>query len=109
MLDETPIAKAIGYARNQRAGLERFLSDPRLPLHNNASENALRRQAAARGNWTFLGNDHGGEVNATFVSLLASCRLHGIEPWAYLRDLLCLINGWPTSWRRPRFGMAAMP
>lgn len=95
VLDETPIARAIGYARNQRAALERFLTDDRLPLHNNGSENALRRQAVGRGNWTFLGNDHGGKVNAAFVSLLASCRLHGIEPWAYLRDLLCLLPSWP--------------
>lgn len=97
VLDETPIARAVGYARNQRAALERFLTDQRLPLHNNGSENALRRQAVGRGNWTFLGNDEGGVVNATFVSLLASCRLHGVEPWAYLRDLLCLINDWPAS------------
>jgi transposase len=34
-------------------------------------------------------------VNTVFVSLLASARLHGIEPLAYLRDLLCLIPGWP--------------
>lgn len=97
VLDETPIARAIGYARNQRAGLKRFLTDERLPLHNNASENALRRQAVGRGNWTFLGSDQGGHVNAGFVSLLASCRMHGIEPWAYLRDLLCLLPSWPIS------------
>ena len=36
-----------------------------------------------------------GEVNATFVSLIASCQLHGIEPWAYLRDLFCLLPSWP--------------
>ncbi|MFA4986656.1 MAG: transposase domain-containing protein [Candidatus Brocadiia bacterium] len=36
-------------------------------------------------------------MNATFVSLLASCRLHQIEPWAYLRDLLCLLPSWPRS------------
>lgn len=96
VLDETPIARAITYALNQRAGLERFLCDERLPLHNNASENALRRQAVGRANWTFLGNDEAGQVNAAFVSLLASCRLHDVEPWAYLRDLLCLIQQWPA-------------
>jgi transposase len=95
-LDETPIARGIHYALNQRAGLERFLADERLPLHNNASENALRRQAVGRANWTFLGNDEAGQVNAAFVSVLASCRLHNIEPWAYLRDLLCLIPQWPA-------------
>lgn len=96
VLDEAPIAKAIRYARNQRAALERFLTDGRLPLHNNWSENALRREALGRKNWLFVGNDEGGDVNATLVTLLASCQLHGLEPLGYLRDLLCLIPSWPT-------------
>jgi transposase len=49
-VDETPIAKAIGYARNQREALARFLSDGHLPIHNNHSENALRREALGRKN-----------------------------------------------------------
>jgi transposase len=97
VLDETPIAKAIGYALNQREALERFLSDGRLPIHNNHSENALRREAVGRKNWLFLGSDEGGTVNATFVTLLASCQLHGIEPLGYLRDLLCLLPSWPVK------------
>ena len=96
VLDETPIAKAIGYARNQKSALMRFLDDGRLPAHNNWSENALRREVLGRRNWLFLGNDDAGDVNATFVSLLASCRLHEIEPWAYLRDLFCLLPSWPA-------------
>src|SRR5215831_19135221 len=96
VLDDTPIAKAIGYARNQREALCRYLDDPQLPAHNNASENGLRREVVGRRNWTFLGTDDAGEVNATFVSLLASCRLHEIEPSSYLRDLLCLLPSWPS-------------
>jgi transposase len=94
-LDDTPLARGIGYARNQRPALERFLEDGRLPIHNNASEGQLRRQALGRNNWTFLGSDEGGETNATFVSLLASCQMHAIEPWSYLRDLLILLPRWP--------------
>lgn len=97
VLDETPIAKAIGYARNQREGLSRFLEDGRLPIHNNFSERELRREAVGRRNWLFVGNDDAGEVNATFVTLLASCQLHGIEPLGYLRDLLCLLPSWPAK------------
>ena len=41
-------------------------------------------------------SDDGGEVNAVFVSLLASCSLHKIEPFAYMRDLLCLVPRWPS-------------
>ena len=96
-LDETPISKAVNYARNQREALERFLADGRLPIHNNSSENALRREAVGRKNWLFLGSDEGGEVNAKFVSLLASCQMHGLEPLSYLRDLLCLFPWWPKS------------
>ena len=56
----------------------------------------------------FVGSDHGAEVNTTFVTLLASCQLHQIEPWSYLRDLFCLLPGWkrndalalsPLRWR----------
>ncbi len=65
--------------------------------HNNFSERELRREAVGRKNWLFLGTDDGGEVNATFVTLLASCQLHGLEPSAYLRDLLCLIPSWPAK------------
>jgi transposase len=97
VLDDTPIAKGIGYARNQRKALSRFLRDGRLPVHNNASENALRREVLGRKNWLFVGNDDAAKVNATFVSLLASCQMHGLEPWAYLRDLFCLLPSWPRK------------
>ena len=96
VLDGTPIAKAIGYARNQCQALSRFLEDGRLPIHNNFSERELRREAVGRRNWLFLGSDEAGEVNTTFVSLLASCQLHGIEPLGYLRDLFCLLPSWPV-------------
>jgi transposase len=95
LLPETPLAAAVGYARNQRGALSRFLEDGRLPLHNNRSELELRRQVVGRKNWLFVGTDDAATVNTTFVSLLASCALHRLEPWAYLRDLFCLLPGWP--------------
>ncbi len=95
VLDDTPISDGIRYARNQRVGLARFLDDGRLPIHNNMSELALRREAVGRKNWLFVGSDDAGAVNAAFTSLLASCRLCGVEPWAYLRDIFCLLPKWP--------------
>jgi len=95
LLEDTPIYDGVRYARNQREGLHRFLRDGRLPLDNNISERELRRQAVGRKNWIFLGSDDGGHVNAIFTSLLASCRMVAVEPWAYLRDLLCLLPRWP--------------
>ena len=88
-----------------------FLDDGRLPIHNNMSELALRREAVGRKNWLFVGSDDGGAVNALFTSLLASCRLCDVEPWSYLRDILCLLPRWPehrllelapVSWTKTR-------
>ncbi len=95
VLDESPISTAIGYALNQQASLRRFLADGRLPLHNNISELQLRHEAVGRKNWLFVGSEDGAKANATFVSLIASCRMLGIEPFAYIRDLLCLLPSWP--------------
>jgi len=96
LLEDSPIYDGVRYARNQREGLSRFLDDGRLPLDNNISERELRRQAVGRKNWIFLGSDNGGRINSVFTSLLASCRMLGIEPWSYLRDLLCLLPDWPV-------------
>jgi transposase len=97
VLPESPIGKAVTYARNQRVALARFLDDGRLRLDNNRSERELRREAVGRKNWLFVGSDDGAKWNATFVSLIASCQQHKLEPWAYLRDLFCLLPDWPKS------------
>jgi hypothetical protein len=96
LLENTPIYDGVRYARNQRIGLSRFLEDGRLPIHNNQSELHLRRQAVGRKNWLFIGSDDGAAANTTFTSLLATCRMHRVEPWSYLRDLFCLIPTWPA-------------
>jgi len=97
VLDGTPLDAALTYATNQKDALRRFLDDGRLPLDNNISERALRREAVGRKNWLFVGSDDGARTNTLFVSLLASCQMHGIEPLGYLRDLLCLLPSWPRS------------
>lgn len=93
--DALNLSNGVRYARNQRVGISQVLDDGRLPIHNNMSELALRREAVGRKNWLFVGNDDAGAVNATFTSLLASCQLSNVEPWAYLRDMLCLLPHWP--------------
>lgn len=111
LYEDTPIYDGVRYARNQREGLSCFLRDGRLPIHNNMSELNLRRQAVGRKNWIFVGSDDGGHTNAVFTSLLASCRMLQVEPWSYLRDLLCLLPRWsshrllelaPLNWGRTR-------
>ena len=96
VVDESPIAKAMNYLVNQRVPLSRFLEDGRLRLDNNCSEVELRRQVVGRANWTFCGSDDGAEWNATATTVIASCQLHDIEPWAYLRDVLTLLPAWPN-------------
>src|SRR5260370_680116 len=66
-----------------------------LYASGDVTELALRSEAIGRKNWRLVGSDEGGEVNACFVSLLASCRLSKVEPWSYLRDILCLLPQWP--------------
>jgi transposase len=80
VLDEAPIQKAIQYSLNHEQALRRFLEDGGLPLSNNISERELRREAVGRRNWLFVGSDDGAKVNAVFVTLLESCRLHDIAP-----------------------------
>jgi transposase len=55
----------------------------------------LCRAPHNRKNWLFVGSDDGAEVNAAFVTLLASCSLHKVEPLGYVRDLLCFLPRWP--------------
>ena len=95
LVDESPLAKAMNSLVNQREPLARFLDDGRLRLDNNISEVELRRQVVGRHNWTFCGSDDGAEWNAIATTLIASCQRHSIEPWAYLRDVLTLLPGWP--------------
>jgi len=97
IVEDSPLSKAMNYLVNHRQPLSRFLDDGRIRLDNNVSELQLRRQVVGRANWTFCGSDDGAEWNAIATSLIASCQLHGIEPWAYLRDVLTLLPGWPSS------------
>lgn len=95
--DKSPLRLALNYLHNHREPLERFLADGRLRLDNNLSELALRRQVIGRKNWLFCGSDEAAHWNTTIVSLIASCELHELEPWAYLRDVLTLLPTWPQQ------------
>jgi hypothetical protein len=93
----SPIEVALGYIERQWVGLTQFLEDGTLRLDNNPSELALRHQKVGLKNWLFCATDGGAEWNAVMVSLLASCRMHSIEPLGYLRDVLTLLPSWPNS------------
>lgn len=97
-LPKSPMGKALTYAVNQWKPLNRFLEDGRLPIHNNACERALRKIAVGRANWMFAGSDEGAERAAVIYTVLGTCRLRGVEPFAWLKDVLeKLASGWKQS------------
>ena len=78
----------MNYALNQWEDLCLFSKLGCLAIDNNVAERSLRGIALGRRNWLFVGSPHGGKTAAILFSLLASCKRHDIEPWAYLRDVL---------------------
>ncbi len=96
-LPKSPMGEAIGYALNQWKELTLFLTDPHLPIDNNASERALRVCALGRKNFLFVGNDHAGENLAGLYSLIATCEANGVNPVAYLADVLIRVQSHPAS------------
>ncbi|HXX67572.1 MAG TPA: IS66 family transposase [Polyangiaceae bacterium] len=93
----SPIARALRYTDRHWTALTRFVHDGRLRLDNNPSELELRRLVLGRKNWLFVGSDETAPVTATFVSLIASCALHGLNSEQYLRDLFRVLPSWPHS------------
>ncbi len=92
------LRSALGYAVRQQKALMRIFDDGRLLLDNNRSERALRGTiATGRKAWLFVGSDDHGQSAAHLFSLVASCRLHGLDPEAYLRDLFRVLAHWPKD------------
>lgn len=81
---KSPLGQAVRYALNLRDRLSAYLADGRLPIDNNALERLWKPVALGRKNYLFVGNEAGGERAAAAYTLMLSCRLAGIEPYAYL-------------------------
>jgi len=92
-----PVATAFGYLVRQQEPLSTFLRDGRLRIDNNASERALRPIAVGRKNWLFFGSDDHATAGANLFSLIASCKLHGLNPETYLADVLRVLPYWPRD------------
>jgi transposase len=97
VLPKSPLGQAVGYALRQWDALTRFLENAILSVDNNISERNLRMVAIGRNNWTFAGSDEGGRRAAVIYSLVASCKHIGIDPFAYLRDVLDRISTHPHA------------
>jgi transposase len=91
------LRSALGYVVRQKEALLRVLEDGRLILENNRSERELRRIAVGRKAWLFVGSDDHATAAGHVFSLIASARLHGLDPEAYLRDLFRVLAHWPRD------------
>ena len=108
------LGEALTYAVNGRESFERFLDHPELPMHNNRSELCLRGPVVGRKAWLFAGSEGGAKAAATMFTLVGSCKMQGIDPWAYLADVLSRIREHPVNrideltprgWRLAREGV----
>ena len=92
------IAEHIRYALNHWDGLARFLDDGRIELDTNIVERSIRPLVLNRKNALFAGHDEGAENWACIASLIETAKLNGVDPQAYLTDVLTkLVNLWPAS------------
>ncbi len=87
-LPKSLMGNAIGYAFGQWEQLEVYLDNGIVEIDNNLCENAVRPTAIGRKNWLFIGANDAGWRSAVIYSIIESCRNHGIEPMAYMRDVL---------------------
>lgn len=91
------LAKAIRYARSRWTELTRYLDDGRLEISNNAAENQIRPLKVGAKNWLFAGSDAGGVRAATFYTIIRTAVLNGVEPEAYLTDVIARIGAHPIN------------
>lgn len=85
---KSALGKALSYTVSQWSKLSRFLEDPQLPAHNNVCENEIRPFAVGRRSWLFQGNGVGATASASWLSLIATAKANGLEPYAYLLHLI---------------------
>jgi len=88
---------AIRYALSRWNALTRYIEDGHVEIDNNAAERSLRDVALGRKNYLFAGSDAGGERAATIYSLIGSAKLNGLDPEAYLRQVLTRIADHPIN------------
>jgi transposase len=97
VLPQSPIGKAITYALNPWEALQRYTDDPTLDIDNNLSERTLRMVVLGRKNYLFAGSETGAKRAAIIYSLVASCKLHQIDPFAYFADVLKRVSTHPAE------------
>lgn len=94
---KSELAKAARYSLARWKALTRYVDDGRIEIDNSAAERALRGVALGRGNYLFMGSNAGGERAASMYSLIETAKLNGLDPEAYLRDVLQRIADHPVN------------
>ena len=82
------LGEKLGYVHNHWNGLQTFLTDGRVEIDSNSVENLIRPIALNRKNALFAGHDEGGKAWGRIASLIETCKINGVEPFAYLKAIL---------------------
>lgn len=90
------LGKAVAYTQERETALRQFLLHPDIPLSNNHVERAIRPVALGRKNWLFCWSEVGAKYAAIAFTLVECCKLHGVDPWKYLVDVLQRIDSHPA-------------
>lgn len=108
-LPQGAFGKALAYALGQWSAMEVYLTDGRIEIDNNLTENAIRPTAVGKKNWLFIGDARAGHISASLCTVIANARRLGIDPEAYLTDLLThlptmkqkdLVHHTPAAWAK---------
>jgi transposase len=97
VLPKSPMGEALGYALNNWTALIRYTEAGFLAIDNNVAEREMKRVAIGRKNWLFVGSPQGGQTAAVLMSFTSTCQRMGVEPWAYLHDLLTRLPTTPAA------------
>lgn len=97
VLPGTPIAKEIGCSLQWREKLSLYITQPFLEIDNNGTKNQVRPHTLGRKNFLFAGSHHGAQRIAILYSLMGCCKAHAINPYAYLKDFLQRLAGYPQK------------
>jgi len=96
-LPNSAYGKAVTYCLNNWTALTAYLQDGDLSADNNLAEQEMKHLAIGRKNWMFFGSDDGGENAAIFLSLISTCKRHGVEPWRYLKHVIETLTANPQA------------
>lgn len=115
-LPQSPLGMAMDYALGQWPTLEIYLGDGRVEIDNNLVENAIRPTAIGKKNWLFVGDAGAGQRSAIIYTLIECCRRRGLDPFAYLREVLTRLPNMtnrqipdvtPAAWQKRQLQLQA--